>query len=66
MTEGDIVRYWDGERQYRVISIHGDEAVMQPCGESWVKYINTKVHALVVVRPGHAERSISGVDGGTQ
>src|SRR5271157_4577181 len=53
MTEGDIVRFIVGSKNYRVLAIHDDVAVLQPCGEAWVRRVEAYVCSLIVERPGH-------------
>ena len=57
MTEGDIVRFIVGSKNYRVIAIHDDVVVMQPCGESWVRRVEAYANTLIVERPGQSVAS---------
>ena len=54
MNEGAIVRFSGGHKQYRVLAIHEEVAILQPCAESWVKRIEAYIHSLIVERPGQS------------
>ena len=57
MTEGDIVRFIVGSKHYRVLAIHDEVAVLQPCGEAWVRRVEAYVDTLIVERPGQSVAS---------